>query len=312
MTTLPEGYSIRPATIDDVDAIVDVMHSTAVIEPSALENDRDYVLTGWRSSNFDPAQDTWVVVAPDGLLVGYEEASRIGAGGQANIDGYVRPTHSGLGIGTAMLRAAEARIRQVMQVSELSVRAGMSANDPQAHAMFLHEGYKQVRSFQRMQVDLLEPPAPAEFPDGIRVRTFVQGQDDRATHAAVIEAFGDHWGSVPTSFEDWAKRQFGSEHFDPSLWFLALDGDEVAGTVLCRKQGEGGWVNNLAVRRPWRKRGLGLALLQHAFAEMYKRGMYSIALGVDSDSLTGATRLYERAGMRVTEHFMFYDKTLVK
>ena len=104
------------------------------------------------------------------------------------------------------------------------------------------------------------------------------------------------------------------EGFDPTLWFLAMDGDEMAGVSLCvpklTEDPEMGLVNVLGVRRPWRGRGLGLALLQHSFVELHKRGAKRVSLGVDASSLTGATRLYEKAGMSVTRQFDAYRKVL--
>ena len=98
--------------------------------------------------------------------------------------------------------------------------------------------------------------------------------------------------------------------FDPGLWLLAVDGGEVAGAAVCEERPEAGWVGELAVRRPWRRRGLGLALLRRAFVEFYRRGRRKVALAVDSQSLTGATRLYERAGMRVERLYSVYRKEL--
>ena len=69
-------------------------------------------------------------------------------------------------------------------------------------------------------------------------------------------------------------------------------------------------MSSLGVRRPWRKRGLGLALLQHSFGEFYRRGIRVINLGVDAGSPTGATRLYKKAGMRVAAEYVAYEKEL--
>jgi mycothiol synthase len=99
--------------------------------------------------------------------------------------------------------------------------------------------------------------------------------------------------------------------FDPSLWFLAMDGDEIAGAALCHlRPDNSAWVNTVAVRRPWRKRGLATALLQEAFGTFYQRKLHTAALGVDAESLTGATRVYERAGMHVTLRVATYQKIL--
>jgi len=91
---------------------------------------------------------------------------------------------------------------------------------------------------------------------------------------------------------------------------IAWDGNEVAGFSQNRYRKGIGWIGTIAVRRPWRKKGLGLALLRHTFGEFYQRGTNTIGLGVDSANLTGATRLYERAGMVVAGEFAMYEKEL--
>ena len=96
---------------------------------------------------------------------------------------------------------------------------------------------------------------------------------------------------------------------DPALTFIAFESDEVAGVAVNRYR-DIAWVGQLAVRRPWRKRGLGLALLLQAFNEFYQRGDRAVGLGVDAQSLTGATRLYEKAGMRVTRQYDTYEKVI--
>ena len=71
-----------------------------------------------------------------------------------------------------------------------------------------------------------------------------------------------------------------------------------------------GFVDALGVRRPWRRSGLGLALLHQCFSAFYQRKTRTVKLMVDSRNLTGATRLYERAGMRVTQLHYTYEKEL--
>jgi ribosomal protein S18 acetylase RimI-like enzyme len=100
--------------------------------------------------------------------------------------------------------------------------------------------------------------------------------------------------------------------YTPDMWFVAMDGDQMAGICICRREDtedtESGWVSELGVRRAWRKRGLGLALLKHAFAAFYTDGKKRAGLGVDASSLTGALKLYESAGMRVQRQFNQYEK----
>jgi ribosomal protein S18 acetylase RimI-like enzyme len=93
-----------------------------------------------------------------------------------------------------------------------------------------------------------------------------------------------------------------------------VDGEEIAGLALCSPtlgpDRSTGVVETLGVRRPWRRKGLGLALLQHAFSEFHARGHKQVGLGVDSKNLSGATRLYKKAGMQVTQELAVYEKEL--
>jgi mycothiol synthase len=172
------------------------------------------------------------------------------------------------------------------------------------------QGYTPARHFWRMRIVMDQPPAAVEWPDGLTIRTFVPGQDDGATFDAMEEAFQDHWGYVPWRLETWRQLTIEREDFDPGLWFLAMDGDEIAGGSLCRSYPDEGWVNQLGVRRPWRRRGLGLALLRHTFREFYQREQRRVSLEVDSQNTAGATRLYRRAGMCVVRQFDSYEKVL--
>jgi GNAT superfamily N-acetyltransferase len=187
------------------------------------------------------------------------------------------------------------------------VLVGFSLSDHQAaRDLFLGAGFQLVRHSLRMVIEMEEPPLEPEWPAGIQVRTLVNGQDERAVVQAVRDSFQDHWGYVEHPFEEeyqrWLHMIQTDPEFDPSLWFLAMEGEQVAGISLCRGSSrddpEMGWVGTLGVVRPWRRRGVGLALLRHSFGEFYRRGLRKAGLGVDAQSLTGATRLYEKAGMR--------------
>src|SRR5229473_1962879 len=135
-------------------------------------------------------------------------------------------------------------------------------------------------------------------------------EDERSVFETDEEAFRDHWGHLPMQFDVWEHWTVKREDFDPALWFLAFDGNQPAGICLCQSEKDSGWVDTLAVRRPWRRKGLGMALLLHSFGEFYRRGVHKVGLNVDSQNLTGATRLYERAGMHVARQYNTYEKEL--
>jgi ribosomal protein S18 acetylase RimI-like enzyme len=142
----------------------------------------------------------------------------------------------------------------------------------------------------------------------------VRPGEEPAVHVADEEAFADHWQHRPVSFDRWLHDLVTHPAYDPSLWFVAVDGGEIAGGVLCRRfdseEQDAAYVDDLFVRRPWRRRGIAAALLQHAFGELYRRGIHKAALDVDSENPTGATRVYERVGMRVQRRIDVYRKEL--
>jgi mycothiol synthase len=130
-----------------------------------------------------------------------------------------------------------------------------------------------------------------------------------AFHEAIEDAWQDHWGHSPRPFSVFRERLLEGPRYDPALWRLVWAGDEIAGGTICEPEHYGmGWVRSLSVRRPWRRQGLGMALLFDAFHRFHERGERRVGLGVDADSPTGATRLYERAGMRVVETTVIYEK----
>jgi len=157
-----------------------------------------------------------------------------------------------------------------------------------------------------------------ELPPAFSVRSYRHPQDLEATLDAEKEAFRDHWGFIERPPEEeivrWRHEVEGDPNFDPNLWFLAMDGEEIAGVCLCSPTDWSilgyGHVSSLGVLRPWRRRGLGTALLRHAFCEMFRRGKSGVSLGVDAESLTGATRLYERVGMVVDQQRDIYELEL--
>jgi ribosomal protein S18 acetylase RimI-like enzyme len=155
------------------------------------------------------------------------------------------------------------------------------------------------------------PPAPV-WPAGIAVRDCGSNEDLHRAYEAIEGAFQDHWGYVSQSFEYFSQSMIQIAGFDPTLWFLAVESASgaVVGAALCEALPDRGWVTDLGVLRAFRGRGVGAALLRHAFQAFHARGFRLVGLGVDSQSPTGATRLYERAGMRIERQYDVYRKAL--
>jgi mycothiol synthase len=212
-----------------------------------------------------------------------------------------------------MLRWLEGRCREELPLAKpdlrIYIRNGMGRSDIKARELHENEGYHAVRYFWRMEITLTTPPVEPQFPAGIELRPFDSQSHVRMVYEANQESFADHWGFTRISFERWKHIRM-NDTFDPTLWHIAWQRDEVAGICLCHSRNGNGWVGTLGVRRAWRNKGLGKALLLQSFTEFYRRGMPTIGLSVDAANLTGATRLYERAGMHVSQEYVSYEKEL--
>jgi GNAT superfamily N-acetyltransferase len=183
--------------------------------------------------------------------------------------------------------------------------------DAAARGLLQSLGYRPVRLFREMRIELAEPPPTPTWPEGLRVTRFDPERDARAFHAAQEDAFADHWEHTPRDFESWSQNHLASERFDPALWCVVRAGDEIAAGAICTADTYGGgFVQILFTRRPWRKQGIGSALLADAFRSLWEGGERSVGLGVDTESDSGAFRLYERAGMTPALGWVQYEKLL--
>jgi mycothiol synthase len=224
------------------------------------------------------------------------------------VEGYVHPDALGRGIGTLIATGLE---EEAARGGARSVQNGVLEADSAARGLLESLGYRAVRVFREMRIELEAPPPAPQWPNGLRVVPFDPERDAREFHAALEEAFAGSWGHTPREFESWSKLHVGSERFDPALWCVVRSGDEIAAGAICTGDTYGGgFVHVLFTRGPWRKRGVGAALLADSFRRLWEHGERSIGLGVDAESDSGAFRLYERAGMAPALGWVLYEKQL--
>jgi mycothiol synthase len=320
---IQETFKMRPATLDDVDRAVEFVNLCAVAETGAPQENADELRNNWTEPGFDLEESIRLVETPEGQIVGYAEVidrqpipTRIWT--------YCRthPQFEGQGIGTQLMEWAEARARQAIPRVPEDMRVVLLTDHITGHEsardLLLARGMQYVRTFWQMRIDMqTEPPAP-EWPEGIAIRPLVFGENETAMHLARRDSFRDHWGFVEqpldSDVELWGHHMRNDPNFDPNLFFLAYDGDDVVGVSLCWPESEEdptlGWVGTLGVVRRWRRKGLALALLQHSFREFWARGKRAVGLGVDAANPTGATHLYEKAGMRRVREWIAYELEL--
>lgn len=319
---LPAGYTARGGRIDDYKITFDLLnaHSQYLNNCNDL-NDPELVRLDWLNEGFNLETDLRMVFAPDGSLAAFIECwLNQEPPVHPWIFGHVHPDHWGKGIGSHILTWAEDHARLALEKCDpdlrVAPRSGAEAHNEAGLDLFERLGWKHSRSFYRMVTDLDTEPQVPSFPDGIIVRPYNPGTETEAVYRTFVDSFRDHFGFMEQPFEkgfaEFKHNLIEEPGYDPRFWFVAMAGDEMVAVCLCRREdpedAEAGWVSELGVRRAWRKRGLGYALLKQAFAAFYADGKKRAGLGVDADSLTGALKLYERAGMRVLRQFNQYEK----
>jgi ribosomal protein S18 acetylase RimI-like enzyme len=316
-------FTLRPGRLEDLEEAVAMFNlcsrRTSGIEEFTLQ---EYVAE-WTAPVTNLESDTRVAVTPEGKIVGVIEVWNTAPPYVLNwVWARVHPEYEGHGIGTALMLWAEGRAREFIALAapdtRVVLRAGEDPSNLAAKALFESLDIPLVRHSFTMEVEHREPPAAPDIPEGIVIRPMVAPDEYEEIHRLDMEAFRDHWGFVERPFDVTFNQMM---HFirergthDPSLWFVAMDGDRMAGISTCDLEARGdalaGYVDTLAVRREYRHRGIGLALLLHSFGELYRRGQHKVQLGVDAFNLTGALRLYRKAGMDVIRQFDIYEKEL--
>lgn len=320
---LAQGYTARKGSFSDLPAIHGLGEKISLHYAGSPGMSLERLRNQYEMPGFDPARSVLLVEDDQGVLVGSAEVWDV-------VEPPVHPfmwiavDHEleNQGLEPYLLEWGEARARQVIDRLDPGVRVALRTHTNHAvkpaGQAFLSAGFKLIRHSLRMRIEMGSPPPAPDWPEGIRLRPYDPDRDARTVYETDEEVFKDHFGYVKGDPEEGFRRFLhhftGDDSYDPSLWFLAVDGDEMVAICLCRRYGpeerDTGYVSSLGVKRDWRRRGIAQALLNHSFGEFYRRGLRKVDLGVDGDSLTGATRLYKKVGMAVYRQYDMYEKVL--
>ena len=296
----------RPATLDDVDRLAAFMGRCTLAHQGVRRESTDEIRQRLTRPGTDPARDTWLVEEGD-EVAGFAQIWR---DEEEAVICYVRvdPEHTGRGIGSTLLERGSARALELGEAE--AVHATSWPNDESAAPLLESAGFAPIRYFSLMTAEVDQEPEAPTWPPDIRVRALDDVVDLRPVHEARQTVFPER----PVDFDSWLHESMGDD-FDLSLWFVAEDDSGIAGFALCSprlaEDPDAGYVAELGVRPDRRGEGLGLALLRHTFVEFHRRGRERVSLHVDVDNLTGALRLYTRAGMRPDPRFVVWERPLL-
>jgi len=306
------GARWRALALGDVDALIRLHEDARVADGGEEVTTAEIVRRELTDPHAPAATNTLALALPDGSLAGsigvHERLHGTGAR-HVFLWGVTHPALRRRGIGTALLGWAVARAEEILaaQPDDLPGLVEAFREVGLADAVALHEahGFRPARWYVDMRRDLREPLPPLPDAGGVLIRPYEPAWGERV-RLAHNEAFADHWGSEPQTPEVWSRDFVGDPFFRADLSFVALAGDEVAAysvNYVAETDWEAtgvreGWIGQLGVRRPWRKRGLATALLVRSMEAFRAAGLEAATLAVDAENPTGALGIYERVGFR--------------
>lgn len=318
MTALPDGWTTRRPTFDDVPAILELMQASDLACIGRIDVSADDVREALTNPNTDPAQDCWLALDPGGRVVGWAYPDNPSGGPRDFVEVYVYPGR-GEPARRHLLDLLLTRVAvrgATFGHDPVIVRAGAVPAEIDYVAVLMDAGFSFVKRYARMTRSLAGvPPTPPTPPEGVLVRRVDpdSGAEMRRFHALVEEAFVDSLDHDPIDYDAWRARLAKLPSIPYGEWFVAEVDGRWAGALQSTDQGieqNEGWVKMLAVLRPYRRRGVGRALLEHAFAAYAAKGLTDAGLGVDLTNPTSPASLYRSVGLTPAYEADMYERTL--
>jgi mycothiol synthase len=307
---LPAGYTYRPATPADGAACADLVIAVDVEEYGEPDYEEADVHESWARDRFDLARDTSLVHGPDGALVGYAQVWDKRPHELLHAELAVHPDAPDLY--PWLVAALSARAQEHAQESGRATAHPFGGAPNARRAAALRDaGYEVVRVFRRMTADLTQPPPPPPEAPGVTIR--VATPDELPTfHALYVASFADHFDFVAEPYDAWRPRFVAEGTYYPAYWWLAEVDGTPAGFLVGQRHEQDGWVKSLGVVPRARRRRAAAALLATAFDAFRRDGAPRVGLGVDSDNVTGAMAVYERAGMQADRRYDCYERVFTR
>jgi mycothiol synthase len=327
-----DNHHLRTYLSSDVQAVVDVINASSMSILGFPRAVVDAVGSLW-SHRFVPSTSAKVVAVNEhDEIVGYAYFTSRDNHIMAETGGAVHPDHWRTGIGTELLGWAEERAKESSQRAPEGVRTVLQTflygSEANAMTLFKEHGYFPVREWMHLAIEMQEQPNVPPLPSGLTLREMNLDNDWDIVGPAMDEAFTDHWGNIPVEFlevEDVEKTETADEEKSeqptddsysnaPGYCFLVLDGETVAGGILCNaklvERTDTGRVGSIFVRPGYRRRGIAQALMLTAFDAFWKNGCRRIITDTDANSFTDSTKLYKGLGMKPYRSEFTYEKEI--
>jgi len=298
-----------------------VMRSDTAVRGSTFMS-MDFLETILSEPGFDRAEDVVTVTErSSGALVAFARFVQRYPYVLSETSASVDPDHLGQGIGGTIIdwgmTRAMAAVGRAPEGARVTTAVMTNNLDETAKRLFARKGFEAQRYFLEMEIGLDKPVDVSDLPKGITLRTLQPDEDTGVLSVAVEEAFRDHFGYTEGSPEvdaaRWKNWRTSDAWDDDLVWLAEKDGAIVGMNVCIKDHGSRtnyGYVATLGVLPEARGMGLARCMLTTSFAEYQRRGKEIVALHVDADSITGATRLYTGVGMQEVQREIDYEREM--
>jgi len=306
----------------DLEAIVDLINKADALDHLDEATDALALRELLYRPDFDPYNDAFVVLDEDQRVVGHARLELKNAPRQSRfyVHTVVHPDWRDEAIEQLLLEQLWSRAqerRRVFGSKPVQFRTYCAAHQQKRISLFESVGLRPVRYDLHMVYHPLDKLADPTFPPGVVVRPYARGPDDECALEVVNAAFADVMDFAAVNLEDF-RHWMESPSFRDYLSHVALDGQQVVGLCLCTvseaRAGllgrRDGTVHTLCVRREYRRRGLGSALLLTSLQAFKRASLESATLDTDTENPTEAIRLYEQAGFREAWRWVTYGKDI--
>jgi mycothiol synthase len=317
-TALPAGWRTRRPTLADVPAILAVAQASDIAAIGAPDVSSDDVEAALTSPNTDPATDSWLALDPAGRVVGWAYLENPSAGHRDMVEVYVHPEH-GRPAQRPLLALLLHRVAERAALfgrAELTARGGAIPSETAWRDALTDAGFRFVKRYARMRRPLAGlDPTPPPTPHGVTIRPIRPADDAdlRLVHGIIQTAFSDTSDHTPIDYPAWRAQLAALPSIAWDEWFVAEVDGAPAGALQSADQSvdqNEGWVKMLAVLRPYRRRGVGAALLRRALATYAAKGRSHAGLGVDLSNPTQPITVYRAAGLTPAYEADMYERTV--
>lgn len=323
---LPAGLTARPMRLEDAAQVAVLINAEFALIGVTTHYTAEGVRKQWESPGEDIERNRLAIVDASDAVVAYAVIEPNGANPvQTWVNQTVAPDYRDQGIEPVLFAWLESRgetlVERCLPGARVVLNSSTNEKNTYRRRWFeTQDDWREIRRFYRMRIDMDTLPDEVPLPDGFHYRTFRDDEHFVASVEVQNIAFRDHFGSVELPLADEVRDRlyyFRSDpNFDPELLFDVVETatDRVAGILwivpVYPPEPDFAYVDEVAVLREFRGRGIAYAMLTHSLRTLYTKGRPRTVLFVDSDSPTGALRLYEKAGMYVEHIIVRYEKVL--